>query len=231
MKELFKQAGLNTPDFLYFIKKDWQKAKKGIIKKIELKLKYPVFVKPANLGSSVGINKVKDRNQLIKAVNEASQYDRRIIIEKAVKNCREIECAVLGNDQPKASVLGEVIPKLEFYSYEAKYIEENGAVLEIPAKLDKKLTKNIQNMAIKAFKLLDLAGMARVDFFLENNKKIYISEVNTIPGFTSISMYPKLWEASGISYSQLLDELITLAFERHQEKNKLKTSYNLKPKS
>lgn len=230
MKKLFKQSDLDTPEFAYFQKNDWLKYRSKIIKQIESKLKYPVFVKPANLGSSVGITKAKNRDQLITSIKEAIKYDRRVIIEQAIKKVREIECAVLGNDNPKASIPGEVIPNLEFYSYEAKYIDENGAILKIPATLNKKMVKDIQEMSIKAFKILDLAGMARIDFLIANNKKIYISEVNTIPGFTSISMYPKLWEASGIPYSKLLDILIKLAIERHQEKQELKTSYNLKPK-
>ena len=225
MKDLFRQAGLKTVEYDYFLRKDWQKNSSKAIKQIESKLKYPVFIKPANLGSSVGINKAKNRLELREAIKDAVKYDRRIIVEEAVKNCREIECAVLGNDKPKASVLGEVLPSHEFYSYEAKYTDENGAKLEIPARLNSKIVREVQRIAVSAFKALDLAGMARVDFFLGKNQTIFINEVNTIPGFTEISMYPKLWQASGLSNKKLLDELIKLAMERHREKNKLKTSY------
>lgn len=229
MKQLFQQAGLLTPQFIYFTSNQWPKKKLAIVREVGKKLKYPLFVKPANLGSSVGINKAKNKNELIENINEACQFDRRIIIEQAVANIREIECAVLGNDEPLASVPGEVVPGDEFYSYKDKYID-NKSQLIIPANLNKKLTGQIQQASIKVFKLLDLAGMARVDFFLENNKKLFINEVNTIPGFTSISMYPKLWEASGLPYAKLLDTLIKLALERHRQKQRLKTSYSLKPK-
>src|SRR5262249_6636905 len=169
-----------------------------------------VFVKPANLGSSVGINKAKDAASFDKAVAEAFRFDTKIIVEESV-TAREIECAVLGNADPKASIAGEIIPTHEFYSYAAKYLDENGAKLEIPAKLDAATLKRVQEMAVQAFKALNCEGMGRVDFFLTPDGKLYVNEINTIPGFTKISMYPKLWEASGIGYSQLISPLIDLA--------------------
>ena len=224
-KQLFETAGLNNVNFEHFLSKDWQKNQSEIIDQIESSLNYPIFVKPANLGSSVGINKVNNKKELVESINEAVKYDRRIIIEESIENCNEIECAVLGNDEPKASVLGEIIPDDDFYSYNDKYID-NKTKLVIPAELSAKIIKNVQEMSIKAFKALDLCGMARVDFLI-NKDKIFINEVNTIPGFTKISMYPKLWEASGLPYEKLLDELINLAVERHQEKNRLKTTFEL----
>ena len=184
----------------------------------------PFFVKPANLGSSVGVSKVKDEKDFAKAVQEAFVYDRKIIIEENISG-REIECSVLGNDDPIASLPGEVVCKHDFYSYEAKYIDEYGAALEIPAKLPPELVKKIQALAVKTFKTLACEGMGRVDFFLKKNGDVLVNEINTIPGFTSISMYPKLWEASGISYTELIDRLIQLALERFEKEQKLKTSY------
>lgn len=226
MRQLFKQAGLPVGKFLYFLKKDWLKQKNKIIKEIEKQLNYPVFVKPANLGSSIGISKAQNKNQLIKAVREASKFDRKIIIERAIKKARDIECSVLGNDEPIASIPGEIVPGDEFYSYSDKYIDGTYQA-KIPAPFNKKILDDIQKIAVRAFKVLDLAGMARVDFLIENNKKIYLSEANTIPGFNKISMYPKLWEASGLPYDKLLDKLIDLAIERHQEKNELTSIFEL----
>ena len=226
MKNLFKQAGLLTPNFTHFTKNEWLADQKKIIGFVESALKYPIFIKPANLGSSVGISKVKSRSRFFDAVNEAAKYDRRIIVEQSIENCREIECAVLGNNEPKASIAGEILPHHEFYSYKAKYVDANGAGLEIPAKLSEEQLKEIQQQAIIAFKALDLSGMSRVDFFIDGGNKILISEVNTVPGFTKISMYPKLWAASGLPYDKLIDKLIDLALEKHCEKNSLKTSFD-----
>jgi D-alanine-D-alanine ligase len=187
-------------------------------------LGYPVFVKPANLGSSVGISKAKSAADLGSAMELALQFDRKIVIEAAVSNAREIECAVLGNDDPQASVPGEVIPSREFYDYEAKYLDE-GSKAVIPAALTDAQVRDVQRLSIAAFRAVDGAGMARVDFFIAGNSgNIYLNEVNTIPGFTTISMFPKMWEASGVSYSELVDRLITLALERHAEKQRLRTS-------
>jgi D-alanine-D-alanine ligase len=182
----------------------------------------PFFVKPANLGSSVGIYKVKNSEGFECAVRDAFNYDNKILIEECI-NGREIECSVLGNDNPIASVPGEILPRHEFYSYEAKYLDENGAALEIPAKLPAAISERIRQLAIKAFSVLCCEGMARVDFFLRNGEEIIVNEINTIPGFTRISMYPKLWEASGVSYGELVDRLIQLALERFEREKLLKT--------
>jgi D-alanine-D-alanine ligase len=182
----------------------------------------PLFIKPANLGSSVGIHKVKNREEFERAVRDALNYDNKILIEECIRG-QEIECSVLGNENPIASVLGEILPCHEFYSYEAKYLDENGAVLEIPAKLPPATSERIRQLAIKTFSVLCCQGMARVDFFLRNNEEIIVNEINTIPGFTRISMYPKLWEATGISYCELIDKLIELAIERFEREKGLKT--------
>lgn len=200
------------------------KYSKKDIKKAIKKLGLPLFIKPANLGSSVGINKVKSKRGFEQATLEAFKYDKKILVEECIEG-REIECSVLGNEKPIASISGEVIPQHEFYSYEAKYIDENGAILMIPAKIPKSIATKVQQLAIKAFVTLCCEGMARVDLFLTPRNKVYVNEINTIPGFTKISMYPKLWEASGISYSQLIDRLISLALERFERDKKLRTSY------
>jgi D-alanine-D-alanine ligase len=217
-KRLLRDAGIPIADFLTF-----RKGELIDFDQVAHKLGMPVFVKPANLGSSVGISKAKTEEGFEKAVALAFEYDNKILIEEAIVG-REIECAVLGNDRPKASIPGEVIPCYEFYSYEAKYIDENGAALEIPARLTDGEIKLIQELAIKTFRALSLEGMSRVDFFLKKDGTALVNEVNTIPGFTKISMYPKLWEASGISYPDLIDKLIQLARERYKQEKQLKTS-------
>jgi D-alanine-D-alanine ligase len=182
-------------------------------------------VKPANLGSSVGISKARSDEELVRAMAVALEYDRKVVVEAAVPKAREIECAVLGNDDPQASVPGEVIPSREFYDYEAKYLDEDGSKILIPAPLSPEQTAAIQQLAVRAFRAVDGAGMARVDFLLGGESgELYLNEVNTIPGFTTISMYPKMWEATGLSYPDLLDRLITLAIERHRDRQMLKTS-------
>lgn len=189
-------------------------------------LKFPIFVKPANLGSSVGVSKAKDKQQLIVSIDTALGYDTKILLEEFI-DAREIELSVLGNDDPKVSIPGEINPTHEFYSYEAKYIDEKGATLNIPANLTPEQTTQAQDLALRAFQALDCNGMARVDMFLtKSDAKLYINEINTLPGFTKISMYPKLWEASGITYSELLDQLIELAVQRHHQKQQLKTDFN-----
>jgi D-alanine-D-alanine ligase len=228
MKRLFRDAGLAIVRHLTFLRVDWEKDRKRVRKEIEKKLNYPVFVKPANLGSSVGVSKARDRKELEKAMDEAAAYDRKIIVEEGVggkdRKAREIECSVLGNDRPEASIAGEVVPCKDFYDYEAKYLTE-GSELLIPAKLSKKQMQQVQEMAVQAFLAVDCAGMARVDFLMgPKTEKIYVNEVNTIPGFTAISMYPKLWAASGLPYPKLIDRLIQLALERHAEKKKTKFS-------
>jgi D-alanine-D-alanine ligase len=206
------------------LRSDWESAPKKVQKLVESKLKYPVFVKPANLGSSVGISKAHDRKELGPAIEEAARFDRKIVIEQGVggnKNkAREIECSVLGNDEPSASVPGEIVPVKEFYDYNAKYLDE-GSELIIPAKLTKAQTRKVQELAVAAFKAVDCSGLARVDFLMDpKTGKIFLNEINTMPGFTSISMYPKLWAASGLEYSELIDRLIQLGVERHEDKKK-----------
>ena len=181
-------------------------------------------MKPANAGSSVGVSKIRSKEEFEKALHEAFLYDRKIIVEEYVKG-REIECSVLGNEHPIASVPGEIIPQLEFYSYEAKYLDEKGALLEVPASLSPEMTKQVQEMAVKVFQVLCCEGMGRVDLFLTEEGKLFVNEINTLPGFTKISMYPKLWQASGLSYSDLLDRLIQLALERSHAEKKIQTAY------
>jgi len=184
-----------------------------------------VFVKPANLGSSVGISKVKSPSQLKAAMGVAGEYDRKIVVEAAVPNAREIEVAVLGNDHPEASVPGEIIPSREFYDYQAKYLDDDSRIV-IPAKIPQKTAAEVQRLAIEVFLSMDCAGMARVDFLMDGKTgKLFVNEINTIPGFTTISMFSKMWAASGVSYPQLLDKLIGLARERHAEKQQLRTSF------
>jgi D-alanine-D-alanine ligase len=224
MKRLFAVAGLPIVKHVTLLRSQWQSEAKKITKEIEKKLKYPVFVKPANLGSSVGISKAHDRKELRPAIETAAAYDRKIVVEQGVggkkQKARELECSVLGNDAPEASIVGEIVPSAEFYDYSAKYLDE-GSQLIIPAKLTKKQMKEVQEMAVRAFQAVDCSGLARVDFLMEpKTGRIYLNEINTMPGFTSISMYPKLWAASGLEYSGLIDRLIQLALERHAEKKK-----------
>lgn len=221
MKRLLRDAGLLIAKFVSF---NYSQKDQIDYTNIKEKLGVPFFVKPANLGSSVGISKVKNREEFIKAVEKAFEYDKKILVEEYIEG-REIECSVLGNKNPIASLPGEIHPNHEFYSYEAKYIDEKGAILEIPAKLSREQINMVQDYAIKAFKVLCCEGMARVDFFLTDNNQLYVNEINTIPGFTRISMYPKLWEASGITYSELIDRLIQLALDRYKIEQNLKTSF------
>lgn len=226
MKALFAQAGLLMPSYLVFMKKEIEDSLAAVVKKIEETFGYNVFVKPANLGSSVGISKAHHKVELESALKLAALFDRKILVEDALENIREIEVSVLGNDNLVVSLPGEVIPSGEFYDYEAKYLSGKSELL-IPAPLEEKQIEEIQEMALKAFRAVDCAGMGRVDFFLsKEDGKIYIDEINTLPGFTSISMYPKLWEVSGLPYQDLIDKLVQLAMERHQEKSSLKTSYD-----
>ena len=222
MKVLFQAAGLPVCPHRVVLRHEWQREPDTIATELEQLLRYPMFVKPANLGSSVGISKAKTRNDLVEAMDLAGGFDRKIVIEAAVPEAREIECAVLGNDVPEASVPGEVVPSREFYDYEAKYIDDGSRII-IPAELGPRTAADIQRLSILAFQAIDCAGMARVDFLLSPDK-IFVNEVNTIPGFTTISMYSKLWAASGVEYPALLDRLIALAIERHAEKQQLRTS-------
>jgi D-alanine-D-alanine ligase len=227
MKSLFLAAGLPIVKHVTILRGAWEKEPAKVEKSVESKLKYPVFVKPANLGSSVGISKAHNRKELGPAIEEAARFDRKIVIEQGVggkKNkAREIECSVLGNDEPTASVPGEIVPVKEFYDYNAKYLDE-GSELIIPAKLTKAETKMVQELAVRSFKAVDCSGLARVDFLMEpgpgKSRKIYLNEINTMPGFTAISMYPKLWAASGLEYVDLIDRLVQLGLERHADKKK-----------
>ena len=227
MKTLFVAAGLPVGPYLTVLRRDWADNTATIAETAAEALGFPMFVKPANLGSSVGISKVTSAADLDGAMALAFQFDRKVVIEAGVPNTREIECAVLGNDEPEASVPGEIIVTHPdgFYSYDAKYIDSSGASLKIPAEIPQDIADRVRRVSVDAFRALDLAGMARVDFFLDGSAgALYLNEVNTIPGFTAISMYPKMWDASGLPYPALLDRLITLALERHEEKQRLRTS-------
>ncbi|MHB1392717.1 MAG: D-alanine--D-alanine ligase family protein [Clostridia bacterium] len=216
-KQLFKDAGLTVGEHTVVFKSDIEKDIASVIGLVEGEFAYPVFIKPVNMGSSVGITKAHNREELSGGLRDACRYDRKVIIEKSI-NCREFECSVLGNNDPVASGIGEIIPSHEFYDYEAKYFDDGKSVLAIPAVLPESKVEELKNAAVTAFKALDCCGMARVDFFMEKGTdKVYINEINTIPGFTKISMYPKLWDAAGVSYSKLIDKLIELAIERHNE--------------
>ncbi len=229
MKRLFAQARLPIVRHVTLLRADWERSPRKAIAQVEAALRYPVFVKPANLGSSVGISKAHNRKELGPALDLAARYDRKLVVEQGVGGktgkARELEVAVLGNDDPKASVVGEIIPGKEFYDYEAKYLSE-GSVPVIPAKLTRAETETIRAMAVAAFRACDLAGLARVDFLMEpeGKRRIFLNEVNTMPGFTQISMYPKLWEATGIRYRDLITRLIELAMERHAERSR--TTYS-----
>jgi D-alanine-D-alanine ligase len=226
MKIIFQQRGLPILKWMTIKRKEWQKDKEKILSLVQDDFEYPLFVKPTNLGSSVGITKVHKKEEMEKAIDLASSYDRKILIEEGLEEAREIECSVLGNDEPRASVVGEVRPAGEFYDYDSKYIDKETQLI-VPADLPDGVSRKVQEIALRAFKAVDAAGMARVDFFVSKKEnKIYLSEINTIPGFTSVSMYPRLWEASGISYPDLIDQLIQLALERHQDKKQNKISYD-----
>jgi D-alanine-D-alanine ligase len=221
-KRLLRDAGIPIVD--YVVARASQRDSLDIAQ-VEKKIGYPCFIKPANMGSSVGVHKAKSRSELEKSLNDAFKYDTKVLIEKAV-NAREIECAVLGNEAPRASLAGEIIPNAEFYSYQAKYIDDNGAALEIPAQIPEGLHARIRRMAVETFRALELEGLARVDFFLDKTtEEVFVNEVNTIPGFTSISMYPKLWEAAGIPYAKLVDTLLQLAIDRYKTRKALSTKY------
>lgn len=225
-RTLLKAAGIPVVPTLTAHRYEFEDGFDALLEKAEKQLGYPYFVKPANMGSSVGVHKAKDRVGARKAIADAFLYDLKILLEHGV-DARELECSVLGNERPRASIVGEIVPHHEFYSYEAKYMDENGADLCIPAKdLDPSLIEKIQKYSVEAFRALECRGLARVDFFLDRKTgELFLNELNTLPGFTKISMYPKLWEASGLPYPKLLDELIRLAIEYHEKKSKLKTTY------
>jgi D-alanine-D-alanine ligase len=224
MKRLFRDAGLPVVEWVLVLRREWDESPECVRRRIRREIGFPLFVKPANLGSSVGISKVRRANELDAALRLAASFDRKIIAERAIE-AREIECAVLGNEKPQASVPGEVVPVNEFYDYEAKYVKE-GSQLIIPARLTRRQDRLVRDYALRAFQAVDCAGMGRVDFLLDRRTgKVWVNEINTIPGFTPISMYPKLWEASGLPYPQLVDRLVQLALERHRERSRTRYSY------
>ncbi len=229
MKAIFRAHDLPVLDWMAILRRDWESQPEDTIRRIESAFGYPCFIKPANLGSSVGVGKAHNWDELAQALATAAQYDRKLMAERAAENAREIECAVLGNDEPVASLPGEVAPHREFYDYAAKYDETTGTDLIVPADLTPETTRAVQDIAVRAFKAIDCSGMARVDFFVERAaNKVFLNEINTIPGFTSVSMYPRMWEQSGLAYPDLIDRLIQLALERHADKQKSKTTYEAK---
>jgi len=220
MKRLLRDAKIPVPKFLVFERSELGRINYATVKRA---LGLPLFVKPANLGSSVGISKVASEREFSGVLREAFRYDNKVLLEEGI-NGREIECSVLGNEKPIASLPGEIITSHDFYSYDAKYLDEKGARLIVPARLPKQVVKRIQQLALRTFKVLGCEGMGRVDFFLRGRSEVIVNEINTIPGFTKISMYPKMWQASGISYSRLIDRLIRLALERFHKEKRLRTS-------
>ncbi|MGH8614778.1 MAG: D-alanine--D-alanine ligase family protein [Gammaproteobacteria bacterium] len=226
MKALFEKTGIPIAPCRTFLRSRWESEPAAILNECEAAFPYPWFIKPANMGSSVGVSKVHGHTEFQSAMDEAARYDRKLIVEAAVEDAREIEAAVLGNDDPKVSVPGEIIPCNEFYDYRAKYLD-NASELIIPAELPDSVVKRIQSLSLVAYSALDCAGLARVDLLLQrSDHAAFVSEINTLPGFTPISMYPKLWEASGISYTGLISRLIELAFERHAERRRNQTTYS-----
>lgn len=223
MKGLFATAGLPQLPFLAFSRHEWEQQPERVLDRIEGRLSYPIFVKPANLGSSVGISKARSREALAEALTFAARYDRRLVVEQGLERPREIEVAILGNEEPQASIAGEIVPneEYEFYDYQSKYSEGQAALL-IPAPLSDEQLRTVQELAIRAFQAVDAAGLSRVDFLMERETgALYLNELNTMPGFTPTSMYPKLWEASGLPYPRLLETLLDLALERHRERQGL----------
>jgi len=226
MKKVFAQEGLPQCVFRHFTKTQWEKDQAYFLMEIEISIGYPCFVKPANLGSSVGISKAKNRDELIQSIQAAFQFDRKVIVEEFV-NAREVEVAVLGNEEPRTSVVGEVVSSNEFYDYKAKYIDGKSSMI-IPADIPQELSDQIRELAVHAFQAIDGSGLSRVDFFLrKEDNRIFINEINTMPGFTPYSMYPLLWKETGKPYGELLDDLITLALQRHAEKQRLQYSFDV----
>jgi D-alanine-D-alanine ligase len=222
-KAVFRAEGLSTPAYVLIRRREWERDKSQMVARVADEIGYPCFVKPVNLGSSVGVTKVHDESELPRALDIAAMYDRRLLVEKAI-NAREIECSVLGNDYPIVSVPGEIVPKREFYDYEAKYLDDNTELI-VPAQLPEGKVDEIRSLAGRAFTAVDCAGMARADFFLcRDTGMVYINELNTIPGFTSVSMYPRLWEASGMSFPELVHRLVQLALERHDDQTRRSTA-------
>ncbi|HEY8477214.1 MAG TPA: D-alanine--D-alanine ligase [Chloroflexota bacterium] len=226
MKDLFVRHGLPVVEHLAVRRRHWETHPRSVVEQVEDVVGYPCFVKPANLGSSVGVTKVRSREELVAAMNLAAEYDRKLLVERAV-DAREVECGVLGNEEPVASVVGEVVPRREFYDYQAKYLDEETQLI-IPAQIPEATAEAIRAMAIRAFKAVGCEGLARVDFFLTRDTgQVYVNELNTMPGFTTMSMYPRMWAATGLSFSALLDRLIELAIERYQDKQRCRTTYDV----
>ena len=224
MRRAFLAEGLPQVDYTVVRRRRWEREPEAVFGEIEEQFAYPVFVKPVNLGSSVGITKARHEEELRRGMDEAASFDYKIMVEAAALNCREVECAVLGNEDPQASVLGEIVPGNEFYDYNAKYADDNSDLI-IPARVSEETAERVRQYAIRAFRAVESAGLARVDFFIDKgDESIYLSEINTMPGFTPISMYPKLWQASGIGYGELIHRLIQLGLERHGERQKTRTS-------
>ena len=219
MKDVFRAAGLPVAPYAVVLRHRWEREPDAVQDEVEKALGYPMFAKPSNMGSSVGVSKIHGPEEFSAALDHAARYDRRIVVEKGL-DAREMECAVLGNDRPEASVVGEIVPGNEFYDYRAKYVDDNSDLI-IPAEIPRSVSEEIQRVSIEAFRVVDAAGMARVDFFVKRDlSAVWLNELNTIPGFTRISMYPKLWQASGLSYPELIDRLIELALERHEDRRR-----------
>lgn len=224
-KDVMRSNAIPVLEYVIVLRREIENAMEAVIAKAEALASYPLFVKPANLGSSVGVSKCSNRSDLYEGLIDAARYDRRVLVERGI-NAREIEVSVLGNDDPQASVVGEVIPSRDFYSYEAKYLDDRSELL-IPAPISKELSQQVQSLAVQSFKAIDCAGLARVDFLLDKDtNELYLNEINTIPGFTRISMYPKLWDAAGVPYPALVDRLIDLALERKRERDRTVRKYN-----
>ena len=219
MKRAFRAEGLPVMDYLVVRRSEWRRDPGRVQAEAETRLGYPMFVKPANLGSSVGVHRIDDSGAFPRLVEDAAAYDTKVLIETAALDCHEIECAVLGNDDPQASVVGEIVPSREFYDYDAKYVDDASELI-IPAPLPPETAERVRELSVAAFRAVEARGLARVDFFGERGgkRRVYVNEINTMPGFTPISMYPKLWEASGIPYSELIDRLIRLAIEEHRDR-------------
>jgi len=222
-RAIFAASGLPQTQYSVIARSDWRRAQVPVLERLEGEHDYPLFVKPANLGSSVGISKVYDRQELQAGLELASQYDTKLIVERSVENARELECAVLGNEYPKASGVGEIIPGAEFYDYTTKYIDGQSELV-IPAVLEKSESEAIQELAMRTFKAIDCSGLARVDFFMRPDGSVLVNEINTMPGFTPISMYPKLWAAAGVAYGDLIDRLIQFGLERHLDRKDLQST-------
>jgi D-alanine-D-alanine ligase len=222
-RAIFAASGLPQTQYSVISRSDWRRAQVSVVERLEGEHNYPLFVKPANLGSSVGISKVHDRQGLQAGLELASHYDTKLIVERSVENARELECAVLGNEYPEASGVGEIIPGAEFYDYTTKYIDDRSELV-VPAVLEKSETESIRELAIRTFKAIDCSGLARVDFFMRSDGSVLVNEINTMPGFTPISMYPKLWAAAGVAYGDLIDRLIQFGLERHLDRKDLQTT-------